>query len=78
MLHLRREGHAVAQDQARSLLAAEGWRTIRLGPPTTKAQPGTASIQYLLRKNGRDAIRGGVVRNITYIRVGGGFFYCQP
>ena len=75
MLHLRREGHAVGRDKARSLMAAVGWRTIHPGPRTTKPQPGHRVYPYLLR--GMDAIRPGEVwcADITCIPVRGGFFY---
>ena len=75
MLHLRRQGHAVGRDRARSLMAAVGWRTIHPGPRTTKPQPGHRIYPYLLR--GLDAIRPGEVwcADITYIPVRGGFFY---
>ena len=75
MLHLRREGHAVGRDKARSLMAAVGWRTIHPGPRTTKPQPGHRIYPYLLRD--MDAIRPGEVwcADITYIPVRGGFFY---
>ena len=75
MLHLRREGHAVGRDKARSLMAAVGWRTIHPGPRTTKPQPGHRIYPYLLRD--LDAIRPGEVwcADITYIPVRGGFFY---
>ena len=75
MLHLRREGHALGRDKARSLMAAVGWRTIHPGPRTTKPQPGHRIYPYLLRD--MDAIRPGEVwcADITYIPVRGGFFY---
>ena len=75
MLHLRREGHAVGRDKARSLMAAVGWRTIHPGPRTTKPQPGHRIYPYLLRD--LDAIRPGEVwcADITYIPVRGGFFH---
>ena len=75
MPHLRREGHAVGRDRARSLMAAVGWRTIHPGPRTTKPQPGHRIYPYLLR--GRDDIRPGEVwcADITYIPVRGGYFY---
>ena len=75
MLHLRRQGHAVGRDRARSLMAAVGWRTIHPGPRTTKPQPGHRIYPYLLR--GLDDIRPGEVwcADITYIPVRGGFFY---
>ena len=75
MLHLRREGHAVGRDKARSLMAAVGWRTIHPGPRTTKPQPGHRIYPYLLRD--LDVIRPGEVwcADITYIPVRGGFFY---
>ena len=74
MLHLRREGHAVGRDKARSLMAAVGWRTIHPGPRTTKPQPGHRIHPYLL--GDMDAIRPGEVwcADITYIPVRGGFF----
>ena len=69
MLHLRREGHAVGRDKARSLMAAVGWRTIHPGPRTTKPQPGHRIYPYLLAD--RDDIRPGevVCADITYIPV---------
>ena len=75
MLHLRREGHAVGRDKARSLMAAVGWRTIHPGPRPTKPQPGHRIYPYLLRD--MDVIRPGEVwcADITYIPVRGGFFY---
>ena len=75
MLHLRREGHAVGRDRARSLMAAVGWRTIHPGPRTTKPQPGHRIYPYLLAD--RDGIVPGEVwcADITYIPVRGGFFY---
>ena len=75
MLHLRREGHALGRDKARSLMAAVGWRTIHPGPRTTKPQPGHRIYPYLLRD--LDAIRPGEVwcADITYIPVRGGFFH---
>ena len=75
MLHLRREGHALGRDKARSLMGAVGWRTIHPGPRTTKPQPGHRIYPYLLRD--LDAIRPGEVwcADITYIPVRGGFFY---
>ena len=75
MLQLRREGHRVGRDKARSLMAAVGWRTIHPGPRTTTPQPGHRIYPYLLA--GRDDIRPGEVScaDITYIPVRGGFFY---
>ena len=75
MLHLRRAGHAVGRDKARSLMAAVGWRTIHPGPRTTKPQRGHRIYPYLL--GDLDAIRPGEVwcADITYIPVRAGFFY---
>ena len=75
MLHLRRDGHAVGRDKARSLMAAVGWRTIHPGPRTTKPQPGHRIYPYLLADLA-DIRPGEVVcADITYIPVRGGFFY---
>jgi len=47
-LHLRREGHDVGRDLARSLMAAVNWRTVHPGPRTSKPQPGHKICPYLL------------------------------
>ena len=49
MLHLRRDGHTVGRDKARSLMAAVGWRTIHPGPRTTKPQPGNKTYRTCWR-----------------------------
>ena len=74
-LHLRREGHAVGRDLARSLMAAVNWRTVHPGPRTSAPQPGHKIHPYLIDGLGR--IRPGEVicADITYIPVRGGFLY---
>ena len=75
MLHLRREGHAVGRDKARSLMSAVGWRTIHPGPRTTKPQPGHRIYPYLLRD--MDAIRPQVWARTDHPRAWVGSIYCS-
>ena len=74
-LHLKREGHDVGRDLARSLMAAVNWRTVHPGPRTSKPQPGHRIYPYLL--DGLEHIAPGEVicADITYIPVRGGFLY---
>ncbi len=74
-LHLRRQGHEVGRDMARSLMAAVNWRTVHPGPRTSKPQPGHRIYPYLL--DGLEQILPGEVicADITYIPVRGGFLY---
>ena len=75
-LHLRREGHAVGRDLARSLMAAVNWRTVlHPGPRTSAPQPGHKVHPYLI--DGLGPILPGEVicADITYVPVRGGFLY---
>ena len=74
-LHLRREGHDVGRDLARSLMAAVNWRAVHPGPRTSKPQPGHKIYPYLL--GGLEKILPGevVCADITHIPVRGGHLY---
>ena len=74
-LHLRREGHEVGRELARSLMAAVNWRTVYPGPRTSKPRPGHKIYPYLL-DDIEQILPGEVIcADITYIPVRGGFLY---
>ena len=74
-LHLRREGHDVGRDLARSLMAAVNWRTVHPGPRTSAPQPGHKIHPYLIDGLGRILPGEVICADITYVPVRGGFLY---
>ncbi len=74
-LHLRRAGHDVSRDLARSLMAEVRWRTVYPRPRTSRAQPGHKIYPYLLNDLERIAPGEVLCADITYIPMRGGFSY---
>ncbi len=74
-LHLRRAGHDVGRDLARSLMAEVRWRTVYPRPRTSGAQPGHKIYPYLLNDLERIAPGEVICADITYIPMRGGFSY---
>ncbi len=74
-LHLRRQGHGVGRDLARTLMAEVCWRTVYPRPRTSRAQPGHKIYPHLLNGLGRIAPGGVICADITYIPMRGGFSY---
>ena len=73
--HLKRLGHDVGRDRARSLMAAVNWRTVHPGPRTSKPGAGHEVHPYLLGDM-REIAPGQVIcSDITYIPVRGGYLY---
>ena len=73
--HLRRLGHDVGRDRARSLMAAVNRRTVHPGPRTSKPGAGHEVHPYLLGDM-REIAPGQVIcSDITYIPVRGGYLY---
>ena len=73
--HLRRLGHEVGRDRARSLMAAVNWRTVQPGPRTSNPGAGHAVYPYLLGDMEHIAPGQVICSDITYIPVQGGYLY---
>ena len=73
--HLRRLGHEVGRDRARSLMAAVNWRTVHPGPRTSNPGAGHAVYPYLLGDMEHIAPGQVICSDITYIPVRGGYLY---
>ena len=74
-LHLRREGHDVGRDMARTLMAEVRWRTVYPRRRTSRPQPDHKLYPYLLNDLERIAPGDVICADITYIPMRGGFSY---